>query len=71
MFKVGKDGFDILFDHTLDLFWIDSDTADFVKTYYNVYKWDKLDDDTMKLCFKGYPKRQVPIWDDSMEAMFH
>jgi hypothetical protein len=69
--KIGKDGFDILCDHTLDLFQIYSHITAFVKTHLKVYKWDELDDDTMKLCFKGYPEREVPIWDDSMEAMLH
>ena len=52
------------FDETLDKFLPDFYIKRFLQDFLNATSWETVDDKVKKICYKGYPKRQLPDWDN-------
>ena len=49
-------------DETLDKFLPDYYTKQFLQDFLNATSWDSISEKVKKLCYKGYPNRQLPDW---------
>jgi len=65
MIPFGKMKFSCLFEQTLDAFLLDYDIKEFLKNYADVWSWDQCDEEVKKKCYRDYPTRDLPIWDES------
>ena len=54
-------------DQTLDKFLPDYYIKKFLQDFLNATSWDTVSDKVKKICYKGYPNRQLPNWDKITE----
>lgn len=59
-----KDGFVFTHDVPLDKFLVDYDIRHFLAESIGCSSWDDLNDEMKKACYRDYPRRPLPIWDD-------
>ena len=65
-----KDGFSLQYDVPLNRFMADWDIKQFLTDYVGVTSWDDLWEDDKKKCFKHYPKKSLPDWDEIIQESF-
>ena len=57
-------------DVPLDKFMVDYDIKQFLIEHVGCTGWDDLDDAIKTACFRDYPKRKLPQWDDIIEESY-
>ena len=62
-----KDGYSLNCDVPLNKCMVDWDIKGFLTKYVGVTSWDDLSEDDKRKCFKDYPKKSLPVWDDIAE----
>jgi hypothetical protein len=55
-------------DETLDKFLPDYYIKKFLQDFLDATSWDTVSDKVKKICYKGYPNRQLPNWDKIMDT---
>ena len=70
LIQFSKRAFVTDFGYTLDSWMGDNDIKEFIKKYIKVYSWESCMKDHLKLCYKGYPVRKPPFWDETQIQMF-
>jgi len=50
------------YNETLDKFFPDYYIKKFVQDFLNATSWDSISEKVKKICYKGYPNRQLPDW---------
>ena len=58
------------YDVSLDKFMVDWDIKQFLTDHVGCNSWDDLDQSSRIACFRDYPKRKLPEWDDIMEESY-
>ena len=59
-----KDGYSLQYDVLLNKFMVDFDIKEFVKSYVGANSWDDLSEEDKRKCYKDYPKKSLPDWDE-------
>ena len=62
-----KDGPVFQYDTHLDKFFVDHDIKKFLEEHVGVTSWDDLSESGRKACFKDYPRRDLPEWENIRE----
>ena len=65
-----KDGYTLNYDVPLNKFMVDWDIKEFVKTYVGVNLWDDLAEDDKRKCYRDYPKKSLPDWDEIAQESY-
>jgi chemotaxis protein histidine kinase CheA len=65
-----KDGYTVNYDVPLNKFMVDWDIKEFVKTYVGVNSWDDLTEDDKRKCYRDYPKKSLPDWDEIAQESY-
>ena len=65
-----KDGYTLNYDVPLNKFMVDWDIKEFVKTYVGVNSWDDLAEDDKRKCYRDYPKKSLPDWDEIAQESY-
>ena len=59
-----QDGYSLQYDVPLNRFMVDYDIKEFLTKFVGVNSWDDLSEDDKKKCFRDYPKKSLPDWDE-------
>ena len=59
-----KDGYTLQFDVPLNKFMVDFDIKEFIKNYVGANSWDDLSEEDKRKCYRDYPKKSLPDWDE-------
>ena len=62
-----KDGYSLQYDVPLNRFMVDWDIKEFLAKFVGVTSWDDLSEDDKKKCFRDYPKKSLPDWDEIVQ----
>ena len=65
-----KDGYTLNYDVPLNKFMVDWDIKEFVKTYIGVNSWDDLAEEDKRKCYRDYPKKNLPDWDEIAQESY-
>ena len=65
-----KDDYSLQYDVPLNRFMANWDIKQFLTDYVGVTSWDDLMEDDKKKCFKHYPKKSLPDWDEIILESF-
>ena len=63
-------GYFLQYDVPLNRFMVDWDIKQFLTEYVGVTSWDDLSKYDKKKCFKDYPKKSLPDWDEIIQESF-
>lgn len=56
--------YSLQYDVPLNKFLVDWDIKEFLSQRVGITSWDDLDDTSKRACFKDYPRRSLPNWDE-------
>ena len=59
-----QDGYSLQYYVPLNRFMVDYDIKEFLTKFVGVNSWDDLSEDDKKKCFRDYPKKSLPDWDE-------
>ena len=59
-----KHGPSLQYDFHLNKTMVDWDIKQFLTNHVGVTSWDDLDEASKTACFRDYPKKSLPDWDD-------
>jgi hypothetical protein len=59
-----KDGYTLQYDVPLNKFMVDWDIKQFLTAFIGANSWDDLAEEDKRKCFKDYPKKSLPDWDE-------
>ena len=59
-----KDWYSLQYDVPLNKFMVDWDIKEFLTTFIGANSWDDMAEDDKRKCYKDYPKRGLPYWDE-------
>ena len=62
-----KGGYSLQYDTPPNKYMVDWDIKKILINHVGITSWDELDESTKKMCFKDYPKKTLPGWDDIEE----
>ena len=62
-----QDGYSLQYDVPLNRFMVDWDIKEFLTTYVGITSWDDLSEDDKKKCYRDYPKKSLPDWDEIVQ----
>ena len=65
-----RDGYTLNYDVPLNKFMVDWDIKEFVKTYIGVNSWDDLVEEDKRKCYRDYPKKSLPDWDEIAQESY-
>ncbi len=49
---------------------VDWDIKQFLLNYFGVTSWDDLRKDDKKTCYRDYPKKSLPDWDEIVQQNY-
>lgn len=59
-----KHGPSFVHDCHLDQFMVDSDIKEILENKLSATSWDDVSDEMKRICYKNYPNRTLPVWND-------
>ena len=59
-----KDGYTLQYDVPLNKFMVDFDIREFLMNYVGARSWDDLSEEDKRKCYRDYPKKSLPDWDE-------
>ena len=62
-----KDGYFLQYDTHLNKTMVDWDIKEFLINHVGVTSWDDLDEASKRACFKDYPKKSLPEWNEIVQ----
>ncbi len=62
-----KDGYSLQYDVPLKRFMVNWDIKEFLTNFVGVTSWDDLSEDDKRKCFRDYPKKSLPNWDEIVQ----
>ena len=65
-----KDGYTVNYDVPLNKFMVDWDIKEFLSTYIGVNSWDDLSEGDKRKCYRDYPKKSLPDWDEIAQESY-
>ena len=65
-----KDGYTVNYDIPLNKFMVDWDIKEFLSTYIGVNSWDDLSEGDKRKCYREYPKKSLPDWDEIAQESY-
>ena len=65
-----KDGYTVNYDVPLNKFMVDWDIKEFLSTYIGVNSWDDLSEGDKRKCYRDYPKKSLPDWDEITQESY-
>ena len=65
-----KDDYSLQYDVPLIKFMVDWDIKEFLTKYVGITSWDNVSEDDKRKCFKDYPKKSLPVWDEMVLETF-
>ena len=65
-----KDGYTLNYDVPLNKFMVDWDIKEFLRTHAGINSWDDLAEEDKRKCYRDYPKKSLPDWDEIEQETF-
>ena len=65
-----KHGYSLQYDTHLNKTMVDWDIKEFLINHVGAASWDDLDEASKSACFKDYPKKSLPEWNEIVEESF-
>ena len=62
-----KDGYSLQYDVPLNRFMVDWDIKEFLTKFVGATSWDDLSEDDKRKCYRDYPKKSLPDWDEIVQ----
>ena len=62
-----KDGYSLQYDVHLNRFMVHWDITQFLTDFAGVPSWDDMSEDDEMKCFRDYPKKSLPVWDEMVQ----
>ena len=62
-----KDGYYLQYDVPLNRFMVDWDIKEFLTKFVGATSWDDLSEDDKRKCYRDYPKKSLPDWDEIVQ----
>ncbi len=62
-----KDGYSLQYDVPLNRFMVNWYINQFLTNFVGVTSWDYLSEDDNRKCFRDYPKKSLPDWDEIVQ----
>ena len=65
-----KDGYTLNYGVPLNKFMVDWDIKEFLRTHAGINSWDDLAEKDKRKCYRDYPKKSLPDWDEIEQETF-
>ena len=65
-----KDGCTFTHDVSLNKLMADWETKEFFRTHVGINSWDDLAEEDKRKCYRDYPKKSLPDWDEIEQETF-
>ena len=65
-----RDGYTLQYDVPLNKFMVDYDIKEFITNYVGANSWDDLSQEDKRKCYRDYPKKSLPDWDEIEQESF-
>ena len=64
LIELGKLSHNYVYGNTLDKALPDYYIKKFLEDYLSATSWDSVSEDVKRTCYKNYPARQLPVWNN-------